>query len=61
MYLYGTGPYRELLDIPIVRDRVSPGVFHPRRQYVEEARGGVARHAYFGGSNGPEDVSYGAR
>ncbi len=61
MYLYGTGPSHESLDIPVIRDRVPLGVFHPRRQNVQETRGSVARHAGIGGSNGPEDVSYGAR
>ena len=61
MYHYGTGPHRELLDIPVVRDRVSPGVIHPRRQHVQETRGGISCHARFGGSNGTENSGYDAR
>jgi len=61
VYHYGTGPHRELLDIPIVRDKVSLGVIHPRRQHVQETRGGISCHAHFGGSNGPEDSGYDAR
>jgi hypothetical protein len=40
---------------------VSLGVFHPRRQHVQETRGCISRHARFGGSNGPENGCYGAR
>lgn len=40
---------------------MSLGVFHPRRQNVQETRGSVARHAGIGGGNGPEDDSYNAR
>jgi hypothetical protein len=35
--------------------------FHPRRQYVQETRSGISRHARVDGSNGPEDGRYGAQ
>jgi hypothetical protein len=35
--------------------------FHPRRQYVQETRGGISRHARFDGCNGPENRSNGAQ
>ena len=62
MYRYGTSPFHEFLDIPVIRDRVSLGVFHPRRQNVQETRSNcISHHVRFGGSNGLEDRSYGAR
>jgi hypothetical protein len=40
---------------------VSLGVFHPRRQHVQETRGCISRHARFGGSYELENSCYGAR
>jgi hypothetical protein len=40
---------------------VSLGVFHPRRQHVQETRGCISRHARLGGSYELEDGCYGAR
>ena len=37
------------------------GVFHPRRQHVQETRGCISRHARLGGSYELEDGCYGAR
>jgi hypothetical protein len=40
---------------------VSLGVFHPRRQHVQETRGCISRHARFGGSYELEDGCNDAR
>jgi hypothetical protein len=62
VYCIATGSLKELLDISVYIDKVSPGCFHPSEAHnVTQTHGCSSRHAYPGGSDEPEDGRHGAR
>lgn len=62
VYCIGTGSFKELLDISVFIDKVSPGCFHSSEApNVTQTHGCTSRHADPGGSNEPEDGRHRAR